>query len=144
MQNRKMILFLLMIGISFTGCAVSSSSSGGGGGGTGETASLTVYFKKPDSWTGAYIYYWPNGPAWTSSPAMEDVGNNWYRYTIQGRKESWLLFKDKAGDTTTKTLIFTAIVPDGTGPTETGTTITRKSLMPGLNVRRIPLPTRWS
>ncbi|NPV39646.1 MAG: starch-binding protein [Brevinematales bacterium] len=103
MQNRKMILFLLMIGISFTGCAVSSSSSGGGGGGTGETASLTVYFKKPDSWTGAYIYYWPNGPAWTSSPAMEDVGNNWYRYTIQGRKESWLLFKDKAGDTTTKT-----------------------------------------
>ncbi|URA10789.1 alpha-amylase family glycosyl hydrolase [Thermospira aquatica] len=96
---RRIFSYILLIAF-VTGCTL---SGGGGGGGDSTGTSLTVYFKKPTNWTGAYIHYWPNGTAWTSCPAMEHVGNNWYRYTIWGRSESALLFKDKAGDTTVKT-----------------------------------------
>jgi|YNPMSStandDraft_1061717.scaffolds.fasta_scaffold00759_11 pullulanase len=100
MKQWRFLFGVVLVSLFITACGV-TTNGGSSGGGSG--ASLTVYFKKPADWAGAYIHYWPNGTIWAFCPAMEDVGNGWYRYVIPGREESALLFKDKSGDTTVKT-----------------------------------------
>ena len=62
---------------------------------------MTVYFKKPAAWAGAYIHYWPNGSVWASCPAMTSIGNGWYSYYLNDRTTTSLLFKHVSGTNVT-------------------------------------------
>jgi hypothetical protein len=66
--------------------------------------SVTVHFKKPAGWSGAYIHYWGDvSTSWNNCPAMSDEGDGWYSYTIEGVSSINLLFKAYSGHTGTKT-----------------------------------------
>ena len=58
---------------------------------------MTVYFKKPSVWAGAYIHYWPTGSVWASCPAMTSIGNGWYSYYMNDRTSTSCLFKNVSG-----------------------------------------------
>lgn len=92
---------------------------------------IKVHFKKPSAWTGVFIHYWTTvgatATAWASCPAMTDEGNGWFSYTIDGATSTNVLFKDKTGETSTKTADQTGIKSgehwfDGTVWTDTDPT----------------------
>ncbi|MFD2164779.1 pullulanase-type alpha-1,6-glucosidase [Thalassotalea euphylliae] len=64
---------------------------------------MTVYFKKPDSWSDSLnIYYWdnPGAPGWPGL-AMTSLGNGWYSFTFPaGVQQSNLIFNDGNGNQT--------------------------------------------
>lgn len=60
-----------------------------------------VWFKKPASWPGAYIHYWPGGTTWASKPAMTSEGDGWYSWTFSDLSKTNFLFANAAGTNVT-------------------------------------------
>ena len=64
-----------------------------------------VYFKKPASWSTAYIYIYdknanaaiPGAPAWPGVPMKALVGTPWYSATIDETVEVGIVFNDNGG-----------------------------------------------
>lgn len=60
---------------------------------------LTIHFRKPDTWTYAYMHYWNVVPAQTATtwPGIEMLseGNSWYKHTITGATASSIIFNNK-------------------------------------------------
>jgi|GEM_PF-5306844 len=62
--------------------------------------SMTVYYWMPDDWTSPYIHYWDVTPAatlvntnWPGFP-MQDMGDGWWSYTLQGAQCANIVFSD--------------------------------------------------
>lgn len=59
---------------------------------------MKLYFKKPASWSAAYIHYWNSWPgnqasSWPGTP-MQAEGGGWYSYTIAGATSAGVVFND--------------------------------------------------
>ena len=58
---------------------------------------IVIYFYKPENWSKANIYYYltdsDTGEAWPGV-TMEDIGDNWYKYTITKYSQAKVLFND--------------------------------------------------
>ena len=56
-----------------------------------------VYFKKPNNWNAPNIYYYistsDTGPSWPGS-AMEELSDDWYRFTITKYSNAKVIFND--------------------------------------------------
>jgi glycosidase len=74
------------------------------------TSSFTVYFKKPDGWGTAYIYYWPGNPPndngdcgnsadWPGNP-MTSMDDGWYYYTFDTGTKTALIFNNNGASQT--------------------------------------------
>lgn len=66
----------------------------------GEIPGFKVYFKKPESWTAAKIYYWDTQPVgvmpgvtWPGAD-MESEGNGWYCFEFPSVASTSLIFND--------------------------------------------------
>ena len=69
----------------------------------GDIDGFSVWFKKPDGWGNATIYYWLTEPenilpevAWPGS-VMTDEGDGWYRFDFTGILSSNIIFNENGG-----------------------------------------------
>ncbi|MBN2695846.1 starch-binding protein [bacterium] len=69
-----------------------------------QTDSLSIHFKKPESWNSSVnLYYWETTPITDSiewpGVAMISDGDDWYSYTIENVKSASIIFNDGANQT---------------------------------------------
>ena len=66
---------------------------------SGSVNGLVIHFKKPSTWTYAYVHYWATTPVipQTTWPGVEMVseGNDWFMYTIPNVTSASLIFNSK-------------------------------------------------